>query len=78
MEITLRYVRMLDISDVDYDSTMEIPAGATVTDVLDELEIDEDKQQFIQPEINGEEERLETTLSDGDELFLFLPIQGEH
>ncbi len=76
MEIKLEFVSFLDIPREKNNSAIEVEDGAQVRDVLEELGLDETAQRHITPFVNEEEASRRDELSDGDELFLYLPAGG--
>jgi sulfur carrier protein ThiS len=73
MKITVSHVHPLEI-DVEDDAELEIEENMTVDELLDQLDIPQEKQQFVRPEINGEEKRLSAKLNPGDHLHLFMHV----
>lgn len=76
MKILLEYTAVLDAKGVSSGSSMDLLAGATVTDVLDILLVKKDHQKYVVPFVNGAKKRLTDTLYDGDTLTLSLPVGG--
>lgn len=52
--------------------TLDMPAGATIADALQALDID----RTINGTVNGEEVETDHVLQDGDKVQLFRPIGG--
>ncbi len=73
MKITVSHVHPLEI-DVKDDAELEVEENITVDELLDQLDIPQEKQQFVRPEINGEEKRLSAKLNSGDHLHLFMHV----
>ncbi len=76
MNITLTYNGVMQIRRFKRGEKIDVPDGATVTDVMTLCEIRTDHQKYIIPFINSRESRSSTVLHDGDELSLFLPLGG--
>jgi sulfur carrier protein ThiS len=76
MKITLEYVAMLKVHGPPSGGTVELPAGATARDLLNQLAIPATHQATVVAYINDTRARVETTLSEGDRVFLAVPISG--
>lgn len=53
---------------------LEIANGSVVSHVLKQLGVPEEKPPLIT--VNGDRAALDTSLSDGDEIVLFVPSEG--
>ncbi len=76
MKITLTYNGVMQIPRYKRGEEIEVPEGATPTDVMTLCEIKPDHQKYIIPFINNQEARARTPLKEKDELSLFLPLGG--
>jgi len=75
MKIRLTYVQALNI-DKENDTLLELPEGATVSEVYDRLDIPADRQRFVRAVVNGTERRPTYELEDEDNLHLFIHIRS--
>jgi molybdopterin converting factor small subunit len=76
MHIHLEYVAVLEIDGPVSGSTIELPEGARVADLLDRLHVIKPHQSCLTVSVNLEKARLHRVLKDGDEVFLAIPISG--
>ena len=76
MKIHLEYTAVLDARGASSGSTLDLPNGTVVADVLDLLHVKKDHQRYVVPFVNGDKKRLNDTLRDGDKLILSLPVGG--
>ena len=76
MRVTVEYTGVLNIKAVPNGGTVELPAGAAVSTLLEHLGIDREHRKFITPLVNNNKARLSTVLSEGDKVYLLLPVGG--
>jgi len=76
MRVTVEYTGVLDIKAVPNGGPVEIPAGATVSALLEHLGIDKGHRKFITPLVNNKKARISSVLSEGDKVYLLLPVGG--
>jgi len=74
--IVVESTGLLHIDGLDKNGTIELNAGATIEDLLNQLKVQRDHQKFVSAFINGEERNRFTTLHDRDKVTLLLPIGG--
>ncbi len=76
MEITLEFPGFLSAGNLKSGETLSLSAPMTVLDLLHHIGIRPAHIHHIQPFLNQAPARLEQTLSDGDHLFLYIPVGG--
>ncbi len=76
MKIELEYVSFLDLPETENNSVIQVDANARIKDVLAELGLSSKNIKHIKPFINEEETSLNSSLEEGDHLFLYLPAGG--
>lgn len=76
MKITLEYVATLKVSGPPSGASLDLPEGATVTGLLDRLQLSSAHQKVIVPFVNEAKVRPETVLKPGDHVFLAMPVGG--
>lgn len=76
MRVSVEFTGLLNISTVRSGDEVNLESGATVGKLLDRLGIDEHHKKFITPLVNNRKARLTETLSDGDRVYLLLPVGG--
>jgi sulfur carrier protein ThiS len=74
--IVVESTGLLHIEGLEKNGSVEIKAGATIEDLLNQLKVQRDHQKFVTAFINGEERNRFTTLHDHDKVTLLLPIGG--
>ena len=67
---------LLHIAGLQKNGIVELEAGETIADLLNELRIQHDHQKFVTAFINGEEKNRSTALHDNDRVTLLLPVGG--
>ncbi len=65
-----------DRSALDERSWMELPAGASVRDVLRIIRCSPLKAKLLLISVNGERSELSRVLRDGDVVGFFFPVSG--
>lgn len=76
MKIYLEYVAMLVVHEARSGGTLDLPEEATVTDLLNQLRLSPAHQRVVTAFINERRVRSTARLSDGDRVFLGLPMGG--
>jgi sulfur carrier protein ThiS len=76
MKIYLEYVAMLVVHEARNGGTLDLPEEATVTDLLNQLRLSPAHQRVVTAFINERRVRSTARLSDGDRVFLGLPMGG--
>ena len=76
MKITLEYVATLKVSGPASGSIVEISDGSSVTDLFNHLEIRTSHQRVLAAFISNEKVHRDTILSDGDQVFIGMPVGG--
>ena len=76
MKVKVEPTGLLHIEDLGNNGVVELPAAATVTELLNVLKIQPDHQRFVTAFINGEEKSRKTLLREGDAVTLLLPVGG--
>lgn len=77
MRIKLSYTGYLKLKGASNGDTVEVPEGATLSDLMAQFGIPTHQQRHLIPFINREEHRkLTTLLHDGDEVTLVIQIGG--
>lgn len=74
--IRLEYVALLKTSGPPSGSALDVPAGATVTDLLARIGVAPAHHHVLAVFINEEKVRLDHRLSDGDRVFIGVPAGG--
>ena len=75
MEIEFSCVQALDIKEKNQTS-LELPDDTTIKEVMDKLEIPEEKQPHVRAIVNNDEKRPTYTLQGGDKLHLFIHVRS--
>ena len=76
MRVTVEFTGLLDIKVVKSGGSVELDEGATVGALLERLGIDERHRKFITPLVNNNKARISSVLSEGDKVYLLLPVGG--
>ena len=76
MKIEVASTGLLHIEGLEKEGFVELEAGATVTDLLNIIKIQQDHQRFVTAFVNGEEKNRSAVLRNGDKVTLLLPIGG--
>ena len=76
MKIEVASTGLLHIEGLEKEGFVELAAGATVTDLLNIIKIQQDHQRFVTAFVNGEEKNRSAVLRNGDKVTLLLPIGG--
>lgn len=77
MKIKLSYTGYLKLVGARNGDIVEVPEGASISDVMTQFGIPAHQQRHLIPFVNGDEQRkLNTSLNDGDELTLVIQIGG--
>jgi sulfur carrier protein ThiS len=76
MKIHLEYVAMLDVRGARSGAPLEVPEGATVGALLEQLHVKPEHRKTVTPFVNEQRATTGTALKDGDRVFLALPISG--
>jgi sulfur carrier protein ThiS len=76
MRVTVEYTGVLNIKVVSSGGTVELPTGATVSALLEHLGIDKEHRKFITSLVNNQKARISAVLSEGDKVYLLLPVGG--
>lgn len=67
---------MLDVKGARSGSEVEVPEGATIGSLLEQLQVAPAHRTSVTPFVNDARATLRTLLKDGDRVFLALPISG--
>lgn len=76
MKVTVEYTGVLDIKAIPSGGAVELPAGSTVSALLERLGIQTGHRKFITPLVNNAKARNSAVLSEGDRVYLLLPVGG--
>ncbi len=76
MNIHLEYVAMLALPKVRSGESVDLPAGSTVTDLLNRLQLSSAHQRIVAVFVQDQRVHASRPLKDGDRIFLSLPIGG--
>ena len=76
MKITLEYVATLKLSGPSSGDEIDIPDGMTITELFSQLGIRAMHQRVLIPFINEKKVHRDTTLREGDHLFIGMPVGG--
>ena len=76
MKIQVKIIGALTKPDGKDDFTTDLPAKATVTDLLKKLGYHEMHLSIIMAAVNGKQKKNSQVLKDGDEVELSLPVGG--
>jgi sulfur carrier protein ThiS len=76
MKVKLEFVALLNIENMKSGDWIELEAPSTITDLLTKIGISDRHQKFVIPFINQKPARRSSSLEDGDEVYLFLPVGG--
>ena len=76
MTIIVESTGLLHIDGLGKNGAIDIDEGASVENLLNQLNIQRDHQKFVTAFINGEERNRFTTLHNHDKVTLLLPIGG--
>ena len=68
------HARLLPPGTSGNATSVDFEEGATIADVLDALGVPPDGRSYVQ--LNGNREEPSTTLADGDELRVIVPLGG--
>ena len=74
MTITVKHSPLIKLKG--RGGTIEVSAGTTVGELLEQLGVAEKQQKFLLILVNGGKQGLSYTIQDKDDLQLFLPIGG--
>lgn len=76
MQVKIEYIGFIHIEGVPSNTTLDLPDGTTVDELLDRFEFKENERTYLIPVINRERKSRTTELEDGDSLFLYYPVGG--
>jgi sulfur carrier protein ThiS len=76
VSITLRHSPVLKLEAVGQGGRVEVPAGTSVSALLERLGIRSDHHRYILVYANGRKQGLDYLLQHEDAVQLFLPIGG--
>ncbi len=76
MKIQVDHIALIHCNNLAEDKTIELDEQATVTDLLNALQIAPEHQKAVIPFINSDRAKRNHTLKDGDNVFLSLAIGG--
>lgn len=76
MNVVVEYTGVLDIKAVPNGGALDLPPGATVSALLEQLGIDPAHRKFITPLVNNAKAKHSAILSEGDRVYLLLPVGG--
>ncbi len=76
VKVTIEYMGFFRIEGVANNSTLDVPEGLSVEELLDRLEVKQEDRTYLVPIINRQRKRLSAQLQDGDSLFLYYPVGG--
>lgn len=76
INVTILFTGLVDVKNVISGSSISIPEGSNLSELLSILGIIEQHKRYIIAMVNGEKETLFYVLKDNDEVKLFLPVGG--
>lgn len=76
MKVSVDHIALIHAKNLDANRQVELPDGASVKDLLDQIGIEPEHQKAVVPFINKEKAKRAHALQDGDEVFLSLAIGG--
>ncbi len=76
MKITLEFPGFLQLNGISSGDTVTAPQAAPIQTLLRELGMRPEHRQHVIPVVNGVEVRLSHQLTDGDHVFLYIPVGG--
>jgi hypothetical protein len=76
MQITLEYMGFITIEDVPSGSTIEVPEGTTIEQLLDRLGMEKQHRTYLRPLVDQGRKPFDYQLQEGDGLFLYFPVGG--
>jgi sulfur carrier protein ThiS len=76
MRIHLEFAAVLELHGVASGQALDLAAGSTLADLLNQLKVRREHQKFVVPFVNGEQKRLSCELHEKDNAFLSVPVGG--
>ena len=76
MKVEVESTGLLHLEGLGKNSFVEVSAGATISDLLNQLKVQKDHQRFVSVFVNGEEKKRSTVLRENDKVTLLLPVGG--
>jgi hypothetical protein len=76
MKIRLEYTGVLEIKGVASNSDVDLPDGASVATLLNQLKVLPEHQKFVTVAVNGAQKKHHHVLQPGDRVLLSLPMGG--
>ena len=76
ISVTVHFTGLVDVRNVTSGSSVPIPEGTSLSELLSILGIIEQHKRYIISMINGKKETLFYVLKNNDVVELFLPVGG--
>lgn len=76
IRVAVHFTGLVNIRNITSGSSMDIPGGTSVSELLSTLGIIEQHKRYLIVMVGGKKVTVSHLLRDGDEIRLFLPVGG--